>query len=155
MHPLSKRARRASVATLAQRSAQGVRRLGLESGGLLSRPSACMSAEQVAEALDGRLAELRSGKVEVHVKAIGSAPALRQPRFTIDGSKRFVDLVMFLKTSLKLESLHVYCNDAFEPLQDECIADLKRCFGMNGRLTLSYSPEVMSRCVWEQLDMAM
>lgn len=43
--------------------------------------------------LDG----LRQGKVEVHVKAMGSAPALRQPRFTIDGSKRFSKLTSYLK----------------------------------------------------------
>mmetsp|Transcript_63140 Transcript_63140/g.184620 ORF Transcript_63140/g.184620 Transcript_63140/m.184620 type:complete len:107 (-) Transcript_63140:72-392(-) len=88
-----------------------------------------------------RLVELRVGKVEVHVKAIGSTPTLRQPRFTIDGSKRFGELVVFLKAALKLEVLHVYCCDAFEPPCDEHIADLRSCFGVGGRLTLSYSSE--------------
>eukprot|EP00415_Alexandrium_ostenfeldii_P002818 UN2818 len=75
-----------------------------------------------------RLAELRVGKVEVHVKAIGSTPTLRQPRFTIDGSNRLGELVAFLISTLKLETLHVYCCDAFEPPLDEHIADLWHCF---------------------------
>mmetsp|Transcript_32034 Transcript_32034/g.92578 ORF Transcript_32034/g.92578 Transcript_32034/m.92578 type:complete len:115 (+) Transcript_32034:81-425(+) len=95
----------------------------------------------IADVIELRLSELRAGKVEVQVKPIGNAPAARQPRFTIDGSKRFCDLVTYLKKSLNLEILHVYCCDAFEPMQDESIADLKRCFGVGGRLTLSYSRE--------------
>mmetsp|Transcript_70096 Transcript_70096/g.193919 ORF Transcript_70096/g.193919 Transcript_70096/m.193919 type:complete len:111 (-) Transcript_70096:22-354(-) len=91
--------------------------------------------------LAARLAELRVGKVEVHVKAIGSTPTLRQPRFTIDGSKRFGELVAFLKGALKLETLHVYCCDAFEPSHDEHIADLRHCFGTGNRLSISYSSE--------------
>eukprot|EP00747_Dinoflagellata_sp_TGD_P196582 gnl/TRDRNA2_/TRDRNA2_66886_c0_seq1.p1 gnl/TRDRNA2_/TRDRNA2_66886_c0~~gnl/TRDRNA2_/TRDRNA2_66886_c0_seq1.p1 ORF type:complete len:107 (-),score=19.96 gnl/TRDRNA2_/TRDRNA2_66886_c0_seq1:66-386(-) len=87
------------------------------------------------------LRKLRAGKVEVHVKAIGSTPTLRQPRFTIDGSKRFGDLAEFLRSSLRLETLHVYCSDAFEPAADECIADLRSCFGVGNRLNISYSSE--------------
>mmetsp|Transcript_38702 Transcript_38702/g.82329 ORF Transcript_38702/g.82329 Transcript_38702/m.82329 type:complete len:111 (-) Transcript_38702:98-430(-) len=88
-----------------------------------------------------RLAELRAGKVEVYVKAIGSIPTLRQPRFTIDGTKRFGEIVSFLKGALKLDTLHVYCCDAFEPAQDEVIADLRHCFGAGNKLNLSYATE--------------
>ncbi|CAE8611599.1 unnamed protein product [Polarella glacialis] len=108
-----------------------------------------------------------AGKVEIHVKeessvcttscrghlsaepacrdcllqAIGSTPTLRQPRFTIDGAKKFGELVLFLKGALKLEVLHVYCSDAFEPAPDESLADLRRCFGVGNRLSVSYSGE--------------
>ncbi|CAK0876646.1 unnamed protein product [Prorocentrum cordatum] len=75
------------------------------------------------------LARLRGGKVEVRVKNIGSAPILKQTRFTVDGSKRFEELAGFLRRQLKLETLHVYCCDAFEPAHDEHIADLLSCFG--------------------------
>ena len=88
-----------------------------------------------------RLSELRKGKVEVYVKAIGNAPTLRQPRFTIDGSKRFGELVSFLQRTLELETLHVYCCDAFEPTHDEYVAYLQKCFGTGNRLSISYSRE--------------
>merc|ERR1719500_1654662 len=93
----------------------------------------------MAAAIDDRLAELRLGKVEVNFKAIGGAPVLKNQRFTIDGAKTFGELITFLKGSLKMETLHVYCCDAFEPMQDEYIADLKRCFGTGNKLNLSYS----------------
>merc|ERR1719231_1191299 len=102
--------------------------------------SAAMRAAR-DDAIAAHLLELRQGKVEIHVKAIGSAPTLRQPRFTIDGQKRFKELVAFLKNALKVDSLHVYCCDAFEPMPDECIADLKRCFAISNRLNISYSSE--------------
>merc|ERR1711971_519076 len=88
-----------------------------------------------------RLAELRTGKIEVHVKAIGSVATLRQPRFTIDGTKRFGELVSFLKNALKVETLHVYCCDAFEPAYDEYMADLFSCFKTGNYLMISYANE--------------
>jgi len=53
-------------------------------------------------------------------------------RFTVDGAKRFEELAGFLRRQLKLETLHVYCCDAFEPAHDEHIADLLNCFGAGG-----------------------
>mmetsp|Transcript_91009 Transcript_91009/g.257108 ORF Transcript_91009/g.257108 Transcript_91009/m.257108 type:complete len:110 (-) Transcript_91009:113-442(-) len=88
-----------------------------------------------------RLAELRAGKIEIHVKAVGSTPTLRQPRFTIDGTKRFGELVAFLKGALKVDTLHVYCCDAFEPAHDEYINDLWRCFKTGNRLSINYASE--------------
>merc|ERR1740121_2045794 len=92
------------------------------------------AAMEVACAVDARLSELRSRKVKVKVKGIGNAPLLQKELafFTIDGSKRFAELVDFLKKMLKLDSkgtLHVYVSDSFEPLRDEIIDDLYRCFG--------------------------
>mmetsp|Transcript_63593 Transcript_63593/g.113168 ORF Transcript_63593/g.113168 Transcript_63593/m.113168 type:complete len:111 (-) Transcript_63593:282-614(-) len=83
------------------------------------------------------------GKVVVQAKAIGSTPHLQQDRFTIDGTKRFADLVNHLKMRLRLDTLYVYCNDgAFEPSPDEYMGDLSRCFGtQNNNLTLSYCKE--------------
>uniref|UniRef100_A0A7S1F089 Ubiquitin-like protein ATG12 n=1 Tax=Noctiluca scintillans TaxID=2966 RepID=A0A7S1F089_NOCSC len=107
---------------------------------------AVADAEPVEEiqhsgAIAARLAELRAGKVEIHLKAIGSTPTLRKPRFTIDGSKSFGELTRFIRGALKVESLHVYCCDAFEPSPDERIADLRHCFGVGPKLNISYSSE--------------
>eukprot|EP00929_Paragymnodinium_shiwhaense_P010536 TRINITY_DN115274_c0_g1_i1.p2 TRINITY_DN115274_c0_g1~~TRINITY_DN115274_c0_g1_i1.p2 ORF type:complete len:109 (-),score=28.24 TRINITY_DN115274_c0_g1_i1:335-661(-) len=102
-----------------------------------------MAAKPAAAKLEGpiadRLYELRSGKVEVLLKAIGSTPALKQPRLTIDASKRLADLTTYLKNALKTEDLYVYCADAFEPSNDDYIGDLFRCFAVGSRLSLSYS----------------
>ena len=99
-------------------------------------------ADAAAGPVLAHLNKLRAGKVEVHVKAMGSAPALRQPRFTIDGCKKFSKLIMYLKEALKLETIYVYCNDAFEPSPDERLSDLQRCFGSSGnKLNISYAGE--------------
>mmetsp|Transcript_82 Transcript_82/g.70 ORF Transcript_82/g.70 Transcript_82/m.70 type:complete len:112 (-) Transcript_82:27-362(-) len=104
--------------------------------------TADLSPSGTGAPIPARLDQLRAGKVEVHVKAIGAAPTLRQPRFTMAGSKKFGELIQFLKSTLKTESLHVYCADAFEPSVDEAIADLKECFGIGGKLSVSYSTEL-------------
>jgi hypothetical protein len=51
----------------------------------------------MATTVRAHLDRQRQGKVEVNVKAMGSAPALRQPRFTIDGTKKFSKLTSYLK----------------------------------------------------------
>lgn len=95
----------------------------------------------MATTVRAHLDRQRQGKVEVNVKAMGSAPALRQPRFTIDGTKKFSKLTSYLKEALKVETLYVYCQDAFEPSPDECLADLFKCFGSGNRLNISYSSD--------------
>ncbi|CAK9054595.1 Ubiquitin-like protein ATG12, partial [Durusdinium trenchii] len=55
------------------------------------------AAMALAESVREELERQRAGKVEVHVKAMGSAPALRTPRFTIAGSSRFSKLTTYLK----------------------------------------------------------
>ena len=53
----------------------------------------------MATTVRAHLDRQRQGKVEVNMKAMGSAPALRQPRFTIDGTKKFSKLTSYLKDS--------------------------------------------------------
>ena len=57
----------------------------------------------MATTVRAHLDRQRQGKVEVNVKAMGSAPALRQPHFTIDGTKKFSKLTSYLKDEIGMD----------------------------------------------------
>ncbi|KAG8460933.1 hypothetical protein KFE25_010684 [Diacronema lutheri] len=89
---------------------------------------------------DGKEA-VREGKVIVSFRNVGAAPALRQSKFRIDAEQRFGAVTTFLRKQLQTadaESLFVYVNAAFAPSPDELIADVARCFHVDGVLSLHY-----------------
>ncbi|XP_041996044.1 ubiquitin-like protein ATG12 isoform X1 [Salvia splendens] len=63
-------------------------------------------------------------KVVIHLRATGDAPILKQAKFKIAGSDKFVKVIDFLRRQLHRETLFVYVNSAFSPNPDELVLDL-------------------------------
>ncbi|KAJ1623301.1 putative autophagy protein Apg12 [Pavlovales sp. CCMP2436] len=88
-----------------------------------------------------RAEAMRDGKVVVTFRNVGAAPALRQNKFKIDAEQPFQAVIVFLRKQLHTadtDSLFVYVNSAFAPSPDERIADVARCFHVDGVLNLNY-----------------
>ncbi|XP_051119525.1 ubiquitin-like protein ATG12 [Andrographis paniculata] len=82
---------------------------------------------------------LESRKVVVHLRATGDAPILKQAKFKIAGTDKFVKVIDFLRRQLHRETLFVYVNSAFSPNPDELISDLYNNFGIDGKLVVNYA----------------
>ncbi|XP_059286331.1 ubiquitin-like protein ATG12 isoform X1 [Lycium ferocissimum] len=65
-----------------------------------------------------------SRKVIVHLRATGDAPILKQAKFKIAGTDKFIKVIDFLRRQLHRETLFVYVNSAFSPNPDELVNDL-------------------------------
>ncbi len=66
-----------------------------------------------------------SRSVLLHLKAVGEAEALRNPRFKIGGEKRVLDVHRFLQKQLRKEqTLFVFCGSGFCPTPDQALGDL-------------------------------
>ncbi|KAL2917357.1 Ubiquitin-like protein [Polyrhizophydium stewartii] len=81
-------------------------------------------------------------KVVVRLKATGSAPILKQTFFKISAPSRFGKVINFLRKELgfkQRDSLFVYINSSFAPSPDETVANLYRCFAIEGNLIVNYS----------------
>ncbi|XP_009594757.1 ubiquitin-like protein ATG12 isoform X1 [Nicotiana tabacum] len=65
-----------------------------------------------------------SRKVIVHLRATGDAPILKQAKFKIAGTDKFIKVIDFLRRQLHRETLFVYVNSAFSPNPDELVIDL-------------------------------
>ncbi|CAK9134763.1 unnamed protein product [Ilex paraguariensis] len=63
-------------------------------------------------------------KVVVHLRATGDAPILKQAKFKIAGTDKFIKVIDFLCRQLHRETLFVYVNSAFSPNPDELVIDL-------------------------------
>ncbi|KAK4395073.1 Ubiquitin-like protein ATG12 [Sesamum angolense] len=63
-------------------------------------------------------------KVVVHLRATGDAPILKQAKFKIAGTDKFVKVIDFLRRQLHRDTLFVYVNSAFSPNPDELVIDL-------------------------------
>ncbi|XP_022889494.1 ubiquitin-like protein ATG12 [Olea europaea var. sylvestris] len=71
-------------------------------------------------------------KVVVHLRATGDAPILKQAKFKISGTDKFVKVIDFLRRQLHRETLFVYVNSAFSPNPDELVKDLYNDCGGHG-----------------------
>lgn len=92
-------------------------------------------------ALEGA-GEVGVDKVKIHFRAVGSAPALRQPVRKLSSTARFEAVVRFLRKQLRLqdhESVFCYVNSVFAPGLDEGIGNLWRCFKTKDELVVAYS----------------
>ncbi|KAL9274240.1 Ubiquitin-like protein [Drosera capensis] len=78
-------------------------------------------------------------KVIVHLRATGDAPILKQAKFKISGTDKFVSVIDFLRRQLHRETLFVYVNSAFSPNPDELVIDLYNNFAIDGKLVVNYA----------------
>lgn len=65
--------------------------------------------------------------VQVYLRSVGGAAALKKPKFRLDGSKSVLEVTKFLRKQLKLEataSLFVFCGSGFSPTPDQVLRDL-------------------------------
>lgn len=101
----------------------------------------------------GLLNELRKGenlvkesdkKVIVMLRAVGNAPVLNQPKFSISGTTRIAGLYDYLKKLLKSaigenDNLFLYVNNNFSPSLNAFLIDLSNNYSVNGQLIISYA----------------
>ncbi|KAJ3695571.1 hypothetical protein LUZ60_000948 [Juncus effusus] len=78
-------------------------------------------------------------RVVVHLRATGDAPILKQAKFKIAGSEKFLKVIEFLRRQLHRDTLFVYVNSAFSPNPDELVIDLFNNFGIDGKLVVNYA----------------
>ena len=81
-------------------------------------------------------------RVKLHFKAVGSAPLLRKPKLTVNGTEPFHAVQTFLAKQLQLpqtERLFLYCDSAFSPVPTEPVGHLYACFGRGGELVVNYA----------------
>ena len=82
-----------------------------------------------------------SEKVVVHFRPVGSTPALKQSKFKINTQQRFQTVIDFLRKQLHLQpsdSLFLYVNSAFAPAPDQLLANLNKCYSIDGTLVVNY-----------------
>ncbi|CAA6664236.1 unnamed protein product [Spirodela intermedia] len=82
---------------------------------------------------------ISSRKVVIHLRATGDAPILKQNKFKVAGSDKFVKIIEFLRGQLHRDTLFVYVNSAFSPNPDEFVIDLYNNFGFDGKLVVNYA----------------
>ncbi|KAL7932686.1 ubiquitin-like autophagy protein Apg12 domain-containing protein [Trichoderma chlorosporum] len=82
-------------------------------------------------------------KVVVKFKAVGSAPALQQDVCKISASRKFEEVVRYLRRKLRCrdtDSVFLYVNSAFAPSLDEVVGNLHQCFkNAHDQLVVAYS----------------
>lgn len=78
-------------------------------------------------------------KVVVLLKATGDAPILKQSKFKVSRSERFVFISEFLRKSLKMDSVFMYLNSSFAPSLDESVGQLAEAYAIDGKLIVNYS----------------
>ncbi|XP_050075904.1 autophagy protein 12-like [Anopheles maculipalpis] len=81
-------------------------------------------------------------KIDIVLHATGSAPILKQKKWSVDQEKPISAIVKFIHKYLKLdpeERLFLYINQTFAPSPDQIIKNLYECYGTNGKLILHYA----------------
>ncbi|KAH7405028.1 hypothetical protein KP509_15G054000 [Ceratopteris richardii] len=78
-------------------------------------------------------------KVVILLRATGDVPILKQNKFKIDATEKFVKVIDFLRRQLHRDTIFVYINSAFSPSPDETVADLFENFGIDGKLVVNYA----------------
>lgn len=82
-------------------------------------------------------------KVIIRLKAVGSAPILRQQICKISSTQRFEQVVGYVRKVLRCQprdSVFLYVNSVFAPALDEVVGNLHRCFkDANDQLVVAYS----------------
>ncbi|VUC35550.1 unnamed protein product [Clonostachys rosea] len=82
-------------------------------------------------------------KVIVRFKPVGSAPSLQQDVCKITSTRKFEEVVRFLRKKLRCkdtDSVFLYINSAFAPSLDEVVGNLHQCFkDAQGQLIVAYS----------------
>uniref|UniRef100_A0A2M3ZDJ3 Ubiquitin-like protein ATG12 n=1 Tax=Anopheles braziliensis TaxID=58242 RepID=A0A2M3ZDJ3_9DIPT len=81
-------------------------------------------------------------KIDIVLHATGSAPILKQKKWSVDQEKPISAIIKFIHKYLKLdqeERLFLYINQTFAPAPDQIIKNLYECYGTNGKLVLHYA----------------
>ncbi|RDA90991.1 hypothetical protein CP533_3123 [Ophiocordyceps camponoti-saundersi (nom. inval.)] len=82
-------------------------------------------------------------KVVVRFKPVGAAPALAQDLCKISATRRFEEVVRYLRRKLRCaetDSVFLYVNSAFAPSLDEVVGNLHQCFkNAHDQLVVAYS----------------
>ncbi|XP_013399207.1 ubiquitin-like protein ATG12 [Lingula anatina] len=85
--------------------------------------------------------KLKSGKVDVLLKATGDAPIMKKKKWAVDPSKKIGWIIEFIKKYIKAEpseSVFLYVNQSFAPAPDVEVGTVYDCFGSDGKLVLHY-----------------
>ena len=65
---------------------------------------------------------------------IGNAPRLAQSKYNLtDSTSSFIDLFNIVRKALDNKDVHLYVNNQFEPMEDQCIGDIVKLFGKEER----------------------
>ena len=90
---------------------------------------------------DSHFSQFRDFEVTIALSPLRNAPQLKTPKVSLPGCYRWTCLVDFLRKTLSEEDIHVYLNNQFEAGEEQCVAELARCFGAykdeGGRITAS------------------
>ncbi|KAG6010908.1 Ubiquitin-like protein [Claviceps maximensis] len=82
-------------------------------------------------------------KVVVRFKPVGSAPGLAQELCKITATRRFEEVVRYLRKKLRCketDGVFLYVNSAFAPSLDEVVGNLHQCFkNAQDQLIVAYS----------------
>ncbi|VDN55777.1 unnamed protein product [Dracunculus medinensis] len=85
----------------------------------------------------------KKNKVEILFKAVGDAPIMKQPKWSVDEDKTIAWLASFIRQYLKLnstENLFFFINQTFAPSLDQTVSNLKECYAVGeSRLVMHYS----------------
>lgn len=78
-------------------------------------------------------------KVNLFLRPVGEAPALKKAKYRLDGRKCLIDVERFLKKTIGTnQSLFLYCGSGFAPTPDQNLQDLFDCFQVGGELVITY-----------------
>lgn len=80
--------------------------------------------------------------VKIHLKPIGSAPALSKIKFKVPAAERFAIILSFLRKQLNLadgDALFCFLHSSFSPSPSVLVGDLYRTFASESELVVHYS----------------
>ena len=77
--------------------------------------------------------------VNLFLRPVGEAPALKKAKYRLDGKKCLLDVERFLKKNIGTnQSLFLYCGSGFAPTPNQNLQDLYDCFQVGGELVITY-----------------
>ena len=91
------------------------------------------------EALPSEATVSPTKKVNLHLRPVGEAPALKVSKYRLDGTKCLLDVDRFLQKTVGTgQHFFCYCGSGFAPTPDQKLQDLFDCFGVGGELVITY-----------------
>eukprot|EP01097_Dermamoeba_algensis_P006314 TRINITY_DN3952_c0_g1_i1.p1 TRINITY_DN3952_c0_g1~~TRINITY_DN3952_c0_g1_i1.p1 ORF type:complete len:106 (-),score=14.06 TRINITY_DN3952_c0_g1_i1:122-439(-) len=84
---------------------------------------------------------MRDGKVVLLFQNTGSAPPIKPTKFKLSISANFQNVVDFLRKQLQYsqnDPFFIFINSTFQPNPEETVANLFKCFHVNGILIINY-----------------
>lgn len=74
----------------------------------------------------------------MHLKNVGNAPLLKNPKIRVGASDQFAKIINFLKKRMG-DNVFLYINSAFSPTPSALISDLFQCFRVQDELIVNYA----------------